>query len=50
MSFLEIIPRSPWDASLAARLNDGVPTDARVAAILEAINPLLPTPQSITFD
>ena len=44
------MPRSPWDASLAKRLNEGVPTDANVAAILDAIKPLLPTPHKITFD
>ena len=49
-SFLEIIPKSPCDASLAEILNDGVPTDASVAAILEAIRPLLPTPHKIIFD
>ena len=31
-------------------LKDGVPTDANVAAIFEAIRPLLPTPHRITFD
>ena len=31
-------------------LNEGVPTDANVAAILEAIKPLLPTPHKITLD
>ena len=35
---------------LAERLNDGVPTDASVAAILDAIKPLLPTPHKIIFD
>ena len=29
---------------------DGVPTDDRVAEIFEAIIPLFPTPQIITFD
>ena len=32
------------------RLNEGVPTEDSVAAILEAINPLLPTPHKITLD
>ena len=50
ISFLEIIPKSPCEASLADRLNDGVPTDARVEAIFEAIRPLLPTPHKIIFD
>ena len=45
-----MLPKSPWEESLADKLNDGVPTEDRVADILEAINPLLPTPQSITFD
>ena len=30
--------------------NDGVPTDDKVADIFDAIFPLLPTPQIITFD
>ena len=50
MSFLDIIPRSPCEASLAKRLNDGVPTEASVAAILDAISPLLPTPHKIILD
>ena len=41
---------SASEASHGDRLNDGVPTEARVAAILDAINPLLPTPHKITFD
>ena len=35
---------------LAKRLKEGVPTDASVDAILDAINPLLPTPHKIIFD
>ena len=50
ISFLEIIPKSPCEASLAERLKEGVPTEASVAAIFDAISPLLPTPQRITFD
>ena len=34
----------------AERLNDGVPTEESVAAIFEAISPLLPTPHRTTFD
>ena len=50
ISSFAIIPRSPCEASLAEMQKDGVPTDARVAAIFDAINPLLPTPHKITFD
>ena len=50
MSFLDIIPRSPCEASLAEIAKEGVPTEASVAAILDAINPLFPTPHRITFD
>ena len=50
ISFLEILPRSPCDESPADKLNEGVPTDDRVAAIFEAIKPLFPTPHKITFD
>ena len=35
---------------LADKLNEGVPIDDSVAAILDAIRPLLPTPQTITLD
>ena len=34
----------------ADKENAGVPTEDKVAAILDAINPLLPTPHKITFD
>ena len=50
ISFLEILPKSPWEESLADKKNDGVPTDDKVDAILLAINPLFPTPHRITFD
>ena len=50
ISFLEIIPKSPWEESLADKLKDGVPTDESVAAIFDAISPLLPTPHKITFE
>ena len=50
MSFFEIMPKSPCEASLADRLKEGVPTEASVAAILDAMRPLFPTPQRITFD
>ena len=33
-----------------AKLKDGVPTEASVAAIFAAIRPLLPTPHKMTFD
>ena len=36
--------------SLAEIENDGVPTDDKVADIFDAILPLFPTPQIITFD
>ena len=50
ISFFEIIPRSPCDASLADILNEAVPTDAKVAAIFDPINPLFPTPHKIILD
>ena len=50
ISFLAILPKSPCEQSLAETANEGVPTDDKVAEILEAIIPLLPTPQIITFD
>ena len=50
ISFFEILPRSPCEESPADKLNDGVPTEDNVAAIFEAIRPLLPTPHKITFD
>ena len=50
ISFLVTLPKSPCDESPADKLNDGVPTDESVAAIFEAISPLLPTPHKITFD
>ena len=50
ISFFEMLPRSPWEESPADKLKDGVPTEERVAAIFEAINPLLPTPHKITLD
>ena len=50
MSFLVMLPRSPWDELLADKKKAGVPTEEKVAAILLAINPLFPTPQRITLD
>ena len=50
ISFLEILPRSPCEELLADKLNEGVPTEDKVAAILDAIRPLFPTPQRITFE
>ena len=35
---------------LADKLKEGVPTDDSVAAIFDAINPLLPTPHNTTLD
>ena len=39
-----IMPRSPWLASTGCTNCAGVPVEARVAAILRAICPLLPSP------
>ena len=45
-----MLPKSPWEESLADKLNEGVPTDDKVDEIFAAIRPLLPTPHKITFD
>ena len=45
-----ILPKSPWEQSLAEIEKDGVPTEDNVADIFEAIIPLLPTPHMITLD
>ena len=45
-----MLPRSPWEQSFADSENEGVPTEESVAEIFAAINPLLPTPHSITLD
>ena len=50
MSLLVILPKSPWEQSLAETEKDGVPTEDKVADIFDAIIPLFPTPQTITFD
>ena len=50
ISFFVILPKSPCEQSDAEIEKDGVPTDDRVAEIFEAIIPLFPTPQIITFD
>ena len=50
ISFLVILPKSPWEQSLAETVNDGVPMEDSLADILDAIIPLFPTPQIITFD
>ena len=50
ISLLVILPRSPCEQSLAETVKDGVPTEDNVAEIFDAIIPLLPTPQIITFD
>ena len=49
-SFFEILPRSPWEQSLADREKEGVPTEDRVAEIFAPIRPLFPTPHKITLD
>ena len=49
-SFFVILPKSPWEQSLADIEKAGVPIDENVDAILDAIKPLLPTPTSITLD
>ena len=49
-SFRDILPRSPCKQSFADKENAGHPIEDNVEAILDAINPLLPTPQSIIFD
>ena len=50
MSFLVILPKSPCEQSFADIEKAGVPTDENVDAILDAINPLFPTPAKITLD
>ena len=50
ISLLSILPKSPCEHSLAIIEKDGVPTEDKVDAIFEAINPLLPTPMIITLD
>ena len=45
-----MLPRSPCEQSFADSENEGVPTEESVAEIFAAINPLLPTPHSITLD
>ena len=45
-----MLPRSPWEQSLADNENEGVPTEDNVAEILAAIKPLFPTPHKITLD
>src|SRR6267378_1103782 len=42
------MPRSPWSESTGCRNMAGVPVDVNVAAILRAISPDLPTPDTIT--
>ena len=46
----ENVPIKHFENALADIEKDGVPTDDKVADIFEAIKPLLPTPQTITFD
>ena len=50
ISCFVILPKSPWEQSFAETVNDGVPTEDKVADIFEAIIPLLPTPQIMTLD
>jgi len=45
-----MLPKSPCEESPAESEKDGVPTDEKVAAIFDAINPLFPTPHKITLD
>ncbi len=47
-SSLQTIPRSPWEASAACKKKEGVPKDARVAAIFLPISPDLPIPTTTT--
>src|SRR6266511_931956 len=42
------MPRSPWSESTGCRNMAGVPVDVNVAAILRAIRPDLPTPETMT--
>jgi hypothetical protein len=42
-----MLPKSPCEESLADKLKDGVPTEDKVAEILAAIKPLLPTPHKL---
>ena len=48
--FKELIKATNELKVLIESKKEGVPTDASVAAILDAIKPLLPTPHKITFD
>src|SRR6266545_605954 len=42
------MPRSPWSESTGCRKVAGVPVEVNVAAILRAISPDLPTPETMT--
>src|SRR5882762_1065842 len=42
------MPRSPWSESTGCRNMAGVPVDVNVAAILRAMRPDLPTPDTMT--
>ena len=48
MSLSVTMPRSPWLASAGCTKKAGVPVDARVAAILRPMWPLLPMPMTTT--
>ena len=45
-----MLPRSPWEASLADNVNDGLPIDEKVELSFALIFDDLPTPQKIIFD
>ena len=49
MSFVLTIPKSPCNASVGWRKKLAVPVEARVAAILLPMCPLLPTPVMISL-
>jgi TRAP-type mannitol/chloroaromatic compound transport system permease small subunit len=47
-SFLLTLPKSPCSESIGCRNDAGVPVEVKVAAILRAISPDLPTPETMT--
>ena len=50
ISFWVILPRSPWEQSLADNAKLGAPTEDKEAAICDATWPLFPTPINIVFE
>ena len=50
ISFLEILPKSPWEASLADKIKEALPTDEKVELNFALILEDFPTPQNIIFD